>query len=382
MEEGKIQLTLPKEEKEDISLTLHPEEKKEEKIEKPIEVVKMEDSLSKDELKQVEDFSKQIDIRETNVILQYGADAQKKIVEFSDTALNKVKTKDLGQIGDMLGGLVTELKGFNTEEDKGGFLGLFKKAGNRVAALKARYDSVEKNVDKITGVLEDHQIQLMKDIALLDELYDHNLINFKQLTMYILAGKKCLEEARQIELPRLVEKAKKTGLAEDSQLANDYANFCDRFEKKLHDLELTRMISIQMGPQIRLVQNNDTLMSEKIQSTLNNTIPLWKSQMVLALGVEHSKQAMEAQREVTEMTNELLRKNAETLKMASVETAKEAERGVVEIETLQYTNKQLIETLDEVMKIQDDGRQKRRDAEAELTRIESELKAKLLEVRN
>ena len=377
MEEGKIQLTLPKEEKEDISLTLHPEEKKEEKIEKSIEVVKMEDSLSKDELKQVEDFSKQIDIRETNVILQYGADAQKKIVEFSDTALNKVKTKDLGQIGDMLGGLVTELKGFNTEEDKGGFLGLFKKAGNRVAALKARYDSVEKNVDKITGVLEDHQIQLMKDIALLDELYDHNLINFKQLTMYILGS-----QARQIELPRLVEKAKKTGLAEDSQLANDYANFCDRFEKKLHDLELTRMISIQMGPQIRLVQNNDTLMSEKIQSTLNNTIPLWKSQMVLALGVEHSKQAMEAQREVTEMTNELLRKNAETLKMASVETAKEAERGVVEIETLQYTNKQLIETLDEVMKIQDDGRQKRRDAEAELTRIESELKAKLLEVRN
>lgn len=382
MEEGKIQLTLPKEEKEDINLTLHPEEKKEEKPEKTIEIVKMEDSLSKEELKQVEDFSKQIDISETNVILQYGADAQKKIVEFSDTALNKVKTKDLGQIGDMIGGLVTELKGFNTEEDKGGFLGLFKKAGNRVAALKARYDSVEKNVDKITGVLEDHQIQLMKDIALLDELYEHNLINFKQLTMYILAGKKRLQEAREVELPKLVEKAKKTGLPEDSQVANDYASFCDRFEKKLHDLELTRMISIQMGPQIRLVQNNDTLMSEKIQSTLNNTIPLWKSQMVLALGVEHSKQAMEAQREVTEMTNELLRKNAETLKMASIETAKEAERGVVEMETLQFTNKQLIETLDEVMKIQDEGRQKRREAEVELSRIESELKAKLLEVRN
>lgn len=382
MEEGKIQLTLPKEEKEDINLTLHPEEKKEEKPEKTIEIVKMEDSLSKEELKQVEDFSKQIDISETNVILQYGADAQKKIVEFSDTALNKVKTKDLGQIGDMIDGLVTELKGFNTEEDKGGFLGLFKKAGNRVAALKARYDSVEKNVDKITGVLEDHQIQLMKDIALLDELYEHNLINFKQLTMYILAGKKRLQEAREVELPKLVEKAKKTGLPEDSQVANDYASFCDRFEKKLHDLELTRMISIQMGPQIRLVQNNDTLMSEKIQSTLNNTIPLWKSQMVLALGVEHSKQAMEAQREVTEMTNELLRKNAETLKMASIETAKEAERGVVEMETLQFTNKQLIETLDEVMKIQDEGRQKRREAEVELSRIESELKAKLLEVRN
>ena len=341
----------------------------------------MEDSLSTAELKQVEDFSKQIDISASNVILQYGADAQKKIVEFSDTALNKVKTKDLGEVGDMIGNLVTELKGFSTEEeDKGGFLGIFKKAGNRIASLKAKYDSVEKNVDKISGVLEDHQIQLMKDIALLDELYEHNLVNFKQLTMYILAGKKRLQEARDIELPKLVEKAQKSGLPEDSQAANDYANFCDRFEKKLHDLELTRMISVQMGPQIRLVQNNDTLMSEKIQSTLNNTIPLWKSQMVLALGVEHSKQAMEAQREVTEMTNQLLKKNAETLKMASIETAKESERGVVEIETLQYTNKQLIETLDEVMKIQDEGRQKRRDAEVELRRIESELKSKLLEV--
>lgn len=383
MEEGKIQLTLPKEEKnEEITLTLNPNEEKVEKVEKPAEIVKMEDSLSQEELQQVEEFSKQIDISESNVILQYGADAQKKIVEFSDTALNKVRTKDLGQVGDMIGSLVTELKGFSTEEeDKGGFLGLFKKAGNRVSALKARYDSVEKNVDKISGVLEDHQIQLMKDIALLDELYDHNLINFKQLTMYILAGKKRLEQARNVELPKLVEKAQKSGLPEDSQAANDYASFCDRFDKKLHDLELTRMISVQMGPQIRLVQNNDTLMSEKIQSTLNNTIPLWKSQMVLALGVEHSKQAMEAQREVTEMTNTLLKKNAETLKMASVETAKEAERGVVEIETLQYTNKQLIETLDEVMKIQDEGRQKRRDAEVELRRIEGELKSKLLEVR-
>lgn len=383
MEEGKIQLTLPKEEKEEeITLTLNPNEKKEKKVERPAEIVKMEESLSPEELKQVEEFSKQINIDEANVILQYGADAQKKIVEFSDTALNKVRTKDLGQVGDMIGSLVTELKGFSTEdEEKGGFLGLFKKAGNRVAALKARYDSVEKNVDKISGVLEDHQIQLMKDIALLDELYDHNLINFKQLTMYILAGKKRLEEARNVELPKLVEKAQKSGLPEDSQAANDYASFCDRFDKKLHDLELTRMISVQMGPQIRLVQNNDTLMSEKIQSTLNNTIPLWKSQMVLALGVEHSKQAMEAQREVTEMTNALLKKNAETLKMASVETAKEAERGVVEIETLQYTNEQLIETLDEVMRIQDEGRQKRRDAEVELRRIEGELKAKLLEVR-
>lgn len=382
MEEGKITLTLPEEKKEEeIVLTLNPGEVKEKKQEKPVEIVKMEDSLSTAELKQVEDFSKQIDISASNVILQYGADAQKKIVEFSDTALNKVKTKDLGEVGDMIGNLVTELKGFSTEEeDKGGFLGIFKKAGNRIASLKAKYDSVEKNVDKISGVLEDHQIQLMKDIALLDELYEHNLVNFKQLTMYILAGKKRLQEARDIELPKLVEKAQKSGLPEDSQAANDYANFCDRFEKKLHDLELTRMISVQMGPQIRLVQNNDTLMSEKIQSTLNNTIPLWKSQMVLALGVEHSKQAMEAQREVTEMTNQLLKKNAETLKMASIETAKESERGVVEIETLQYTNKQLIETLDEVMKIQDEGRQKRRDAEVELRRIESELKSKLLEV--
>ena len=382
MEEGKITLTLPEEKKEEeIVLTLNPGEVKEKKQEKPVEIVKMEDSLSTAELKQVEDFSKQIDISASNVILQYGADAQKKIVEFSDTALNKVKTKYLGEVGDMIGNLVTELKGFSTEEeDKGGFLGIFKKAGNRIASLKAKYDSVEKNVDKISGVLEDHQIQLMKDIALLDELYEHNLVNFKQLTMYILAGKKRLQEARDIELPKLVEKAQKSGLPEDSQAANDYANFCDRFEKKLHDLELTRMISVQMGPQIRLVQNNDTLMSEKIQSTLNNTIPLWKSQMVLALGVEHSKQAMEAQREVTEMTNQLLKKNAETLKMASIETAKESERGVVEIETLQYTNKQLIETLDEVMKIQDEGRQKRRDAEVELRRIESELKSKLLEV--
>ena len=382
MEEGKITLTLPEEKKEEeIVLTLNPGEVKEKKQEKPVEIVKMEDSLSTAELKQVEDFSKQIDISASNVILQYGADAQKKIVEFSDTALNKVKTKDLGEVGDMIGNLVTELKGFSTEEeDKGGFLGIFKKAGNRIASLKAKYDSVEKNVDKISGVLEDHQIQLMKDIALLDELYEHNLVNFKQLTMYILAGKKRLQEARDIELPKLVEKAQKSGLPEDSQAANDYANFCDRFEKKLHDLELTRMISVQMGPQIRLVQNNDTLMSEKIQSTLNNTIPLWKSQMVLALGVEHSKQAMEAQREVTEMTNQLLKKNAETLKMASIETAKESERGVVEIETLQYTNKQLIETLDEVMKIQDEGRQKRRDVEVELRRIESELKSKLLEV--
>lgn len=376
--EEKIELTLPK--KEEITLTLKPEEEiKEEK--KDVEIVKMEDSLSEEQKKQVEEFSKQIDITETNVILQYGSDAQKKIVEFSDNALNKVKTKDLGQVGNMITDLVSELKGFNTEEEEKGFFGMFKKAGNKIANLKTKYNNAEANVNKISAVLEDHQIQLMKDIALLDELYDHNLHNFKQLTMYVLAGKKRLAEARNVELPKLVEKAEQTGLPEDSQAANDYASFCDRFDKKLHDLELTRMISVQMGPQIRLVQNNDTLMSEKIQSTLMNTIPLWKSQMVLALGIEHSKQAMEAQREVTEMTNMLLKKNAETLKMASVETAKEAEKGVVELETLQYTNKQLIETLDEVMKIHNEARIKRREAEVELSRIESELKAKLLQVK-
>lgn len=379
--EEKIELTLPKDEKEEeVTLTLHPEEKKEE-VKKPIEIVKMEDSLTESELKTVNEFSKQINITETNVILQYGSDAQKKIVEFSDTALNKVRTKDLGQVGNMVSNLVVELKGFNTEEEEKGFFGKFKKAGNKIASLKAKYDSVEKNVDKITDALEDHQIQLMKDITLLDELYKHNLTNYKQLTMYILAGKKKLEEARNVELPKLLEKAKQTGLPEDSQAANDYAAFIDRFDKKIHDLELTRMISVQMGPQIRLVQNNDTLMSEKIQSTLMNTIPLWKSQMVLALGIEHSKQAMLAQKEVTEMTNELLKKNADTLKMATIETARESEKGIVEIETLQHTNRQLIETLDEVMKIHDEGREKRRAAEVELTKIESELKAKLLEVR-
>lgn len=379
MEENKIELTLPKAE-EEITLTLNPQEEKKE--EKDIEIVKMEDSLNAAELKQVEDFSKLIDITSTNVILQYGADAQKKIVDFSDTALEKVRTKDLGTVGDMVSNLVVELKDFDVdEEDKKGIFGIFKKAGNKIASLKARYDRVEVNVDKISTALEDHQIQLLKDIALLDELYNHNLSNFKQLTMYILAGKKKLADARNIELPKLVAKAEATGLAEDAQAANDYANFCDRFDKKLHDLELTRMVSVQMGPQIRLIQNNDTLMSEKIQSTLMNTIPLWKSQMVLALGIEHSKEAMEAQREVTDFTNELLAKNAEKLKMATIETAKEAERGIVELETLEHTNRLLIETLDEVKTIHDEGREKRRNAEVELARIESELKAKLLEVR-
>jgi len=314
------------------------------------------------------------------VILQYGSEAQKKIADFSDTALKNVQTKDLGQIGDLMSSLVVELKGFNTSEEDKGFMGMFKKAGNKIEAMKAKYDKAETNVDKIADVLEDHQITLLKDIALLDQLYDRNLQNSKELTMYIIAGRKKLEDVRAHELPDLVAKAKQTGLPEDSQAANDLANACDRFEKKLHDLELTRIISIQMAPQIRLVQNNDTLMTEKIQSTLVNTIPLWKSQMVLALGVNHSKEAMEAEREVTNMTNDLLKKNAETLHTATVATATESERGIVDLETLQHTNEQLISTLDEVIKIQADGHQKREQAEVELSKIESQLNAKLLEI--
>lgn len=372
-DENKITLTLePKKEEEPVVV-------EEEKVVVPIEI--SDKDLTEEEKKMVEEFSKTIDITSNNIILQYGAEAQKKISDFSDSALSKVKTKDLGSVGDMIADLVVELKGFDAaEEEEKGFFGFFKKASNKVTSLKARYDAAEENVNKICEQLEEHQIVLLKDIAMLDELYERNLLNFKELTMYILAGKRKLEEVRNTDLKALVEKAKKTGLAEDSQAANDLANQCDRFEKKLHDLQLTRMISIQMGPQIRLVQNNDTLMTEKIQSTLVNTIPLWKSQMVLALGLNHSKEAMEAQREVTQMTNELLRKNAETLKMATIETAKESERGVVEIETLQYTNQNLIETLEEVVKIQDEGRQKRRAAEAELARIEGELKDKLLDI--
>lgn len=376
--EEEITLTLPQQdEEEEIELTLGGS-KKEEEAPKPVD--KMEDALSEKELQQVEAFANTIDITESNVILQYGSDAQKKIVDFSDSALNKVRTKDLGEVGDMISKLVIELKGFDTEEDEKGFFGKIKKPAKKIQVLKTKYEKAEVNVDKIVDMLEDYQIQLMKDITLLDELYKHNLTNYKQLTMYILAGKKALEKARNEDLQKLIDKAQRTGLPEDSQAANDYSALCDRFDKKLHDLELTRMVSIQMGPQIRLVQNNDTIMAEKIQSTIVNTIPLWKSQMVLALGVEHSRQAMEAQREVSEMTNELLKKNADTLKMASVDTAKEAEKGIVEIETLQYTNRQLIDTLDEVMKIHNDGRQQRREAEVELQKIENELKGKLLEI--
>ncbi len=338
--------------------------------------------LSPAEQKAVLDFAEKIDLRDSGVVLQYGAAAQKNIADFSESTLNAVRTKDMGELGNMVTDLVTELQGFSAEEeDKKGFLGLFKKAGTNLATMKAKYEKAEVNVDKIAGELEQHQVVLMKDVALLDQMYDKNLEYFKQLSMYILAGEKKLQEERTTTLAAMYDKARTSGLPEDAQAANDYAALCDRFEKKLYDLKLTRQISIQMGPQIRMIQNNDTLMTEKIQTSLVNTIPLWKSQMVLALGITHSKQAMEAQRAATDMTNALLKKNADMLKIATVETAKEAERGIVDIETLQHTNQSLISTLDEVMAIQTEGRQKRREAEVELRRIEGELKQKLLEVR-
>lgn len=378
MTDHKIELTT-----EAPALTLDPfaEPQAEEKKPEITPVQLDESSLTEPERKAVNDFAEKIDIANSTMILQYGASAQKKLSDFSESALSSVRTKDLGEVGDMITGLVGELKGFNADDEEKGVLGLFKKGANKLATLKARYDKAEVNVNKISTVLEGHQMQLLKDIAMLDQMYEKNLINFKEISMYILAGKKKLQQVRATVLPGLVEKAKQSGQPEDSQKANDMAAFCDRFEKKLHDLELTRMISLQMAPQIRLVQNNDTLMAEKIQSTINNTIPLWKSQMVLAMGVEHSAQALKAQREVTEMTNELLRKNAEKLKMATIETARESERGIVDIETLQHTNRMLIESLDEVVKIQDEGRAKRRAAETELGRIEGELKQKLLDIR-
>ena len=338
-------------------------------------------SLSEAERKTVNDFSEKIDIMESNVILQYGSAAQKKVTDFSDNALKNVRTKDLGEIGGLLSNLVTELKGFNAnEEEKKGIFGLFKKGTDKAAAFKARYDKAEANVDKIAALLEEHQITLLKDIALLDQLYERNAQNTKELTMYIIAGRKKLAQVRNEEVPKLIEKARQSGLPEDTQAANDLAQACDRFEKKLYDLELTRQVSIQMAPQIRLIQNNDTLMTEKIQSTLVNTIPLWKNQIVLALGINHSKEAMEAEREVSNMTNELLKKNAETLHQATVEVAKESEHGIVDIETLQHTNEELIATLDEVLAIQQEGHEKRQAAEAELARIESELHTKMLEI--
>lgn len=338
-----------------------------------------EPSLTPEEQKMVDDFAKQIELSNSNMILQYGAGAQKKIADFSETALNNVKSKDLGEIGEMLTGVVTELKSFEIkEEEKGKFLGFFKSKANKLEAMKTKYNSAEKNVNQICEALEAHQVQLLKDVAMLDKMYEINKTYFKELSMYILAGKKKLQEVQTTELPALAEKAQRSGLPEDAQAVNDLTSLCNRFEKKIHDLELTRMISIQMAPQIRLVQGNDTLMSEKIQSTIVNTIPLWKSQMVLALGVTHSEQAARAQREVTDMTNALLRKNAETLKMATIETAKESERGIVDMETLKKTNESLITTLDEVLRIQTEGKQKRKEAEIELNRMEAELKDKLL----
>lgn len=340
-----------------------------------------ENNLTAEEKKMVEDFSQKIDLHNSQAILQYGAGTQKKMADFSENALKNVRTKDMGEVGDMLSGLVVELKSFEiTEEDKG-ILGLFKKSANKVTGLKAKYDKTETNVNNVCQALEKHQVTLMKDIALLDKMYDANLSYFKELSMYIIAGKQKLEEVRNGELAEAKAKAQASNLPEDAQAAKDIEAMCDRFEKKLHDLELTRMISIQTAPQIRLVQNNDTMMAEKIQSTLVNTIPLWKSQMVLALGIEHSNQAAKAQREVTDVTNELLKKNADLLKTASVETAKESERGIVDMETLQHTNETLISNFDEVMKIQEDGRAKRQAAEQEMQRLETELKNKMLEVR-
>mgnify|MGYP005790175863 FL=1 len=364
------------------TLTLEPEKEKQlqpapEQAKPP---VAEEVSLSPEEKRMVDDFAGKIDLTNTALVLQYGAGAQKKMADFSETALNNVRTKDLGEVGELLSGVVGELRNFDVDEDDKGFFGFFKRSANKLNNLRTKYDKAEANINKVCESLENHQVQLMKDVALLDKMYGLNKVYFKELTMYILAGKKKLQKVQAEDLPALQAKAQASGLPEDAQAANDLSSMCNRFEKKLHDLELTRMVSIQMAPQIRLVQNNDTLMSEKIQSTLVNTIPLWKSQMVLAMGITHSQQAAQAQREVTDMTNELLRRNAATLKMATVETAKESERGVVDMETLKAANESLISTLDEVVRIQDEGRQKRREAEVELGRNETELKQKLLEL--
>ena len=337
--------------------------------------------LTEEEKKMAAEYARQIDLYDSGAVLQYGAGVQKKMADFSEKALENVRTKDLGEIGDLLSGVVTELRDFDEEETKG-FFGFFKKSANKVTALKARYEKAEANISRICETLEGYQRQLLKDAAILDKMYGQNLEYFRELSIYIAAGKKKLEDTRNVQLPALVQKANATGLAEDIQAARDLESMCERFEKKVHDLELTRMIAIQTAPQIRLVQNNDTQMVEKIQSTIVNTVPLWKSQMVLALGVEHSAQAAQAQREVTDMTNELLKKNAERLKMATIESARESERGIVDMETLKTTNEALISTLDEVMKIQQEGREKRRAAEAEIGRLEGDLKAKLLEIRS
>lgn len=343
---------------------------------KPVEPI-----LTPEEQKIVNDFAAKIDVENTAQILQYGAGTQKKMADFSDTALENVRTQDLGEVGDLIVSVVGELQGMEQSEEKGLF-GFFRKKANELENMKNKYAKAELNVEKISSALQQHQVRLLKDSAVLDKLYEQNLSYFKELTMYILAGKQKLEEVRTGKLKMLQETAQRTGLAEDAQAARDLSDKCDRFEKKIHDLELTRAISIQTAPQIRMIQNNDNTMVEKIQTTLVNTIPLWKNQMVLALGIAHSTEAAQAQRQVTDVTNALLKQNARTLHMASVETAKEAERGIVDIETLKQTNAQLIQTLDDVMKIQADGRAKRLSAEADMAKMEEELKGKLLQIRN
>lgn len=366
------------------SLTLEPDlgefEKKEEVLPKKQTQKEEVPVLTPEEQKMVNDFAAKIDIENTNQILQYGAGTQKKMADFSDTALENVKTQDLGEIGELISNVVGELKDFDVQEE-GKFFGFFRKQTSKIENLKNKYDKAQANVEKITDSLQQHQVRLMKDSAMLDKMYEQNLNYFKELTMYILAGKKKLEETRNGKLAEMKNKEALSGLPEDAQAARDLDEKCSRFEKKLHDLELTRTIAMQTAPQIRLIQNNDTVMVEKIQTTIVNTIPLWKSQMVLALGIAHSAEAAQAQRQVTDITNELLRKNAETLHMATVETAKESERGIVDLETLQKTNADLIQTLDDVMRIQMEGRQKRQAAEMEMHRMEEELKRKLLEIR-
>ena len=341
--------------------------------------IALEAQLTAEELKQVEDFSKQIDISNTTGVMNYGVGTQKKLADFSEKAIENVRTKDMGEVGNMITDLVTELKGFEIEEDEKGLRALFKKSANKFEGMKAKYAKAEVNVQTIANELEKHQVTLLKDVDVLDKMYDLNLNYYQELTMYILAGKKRLEEERNTTLVELQKKAEQSGLPEDAEAAKDFANKCDRFEKKLYDLELTRTIAMQTGPQIRMLQSSDTMMAEKIQSTIVNTIPLWKNQMVIAMGIEHATQAARAEREVNDMTNNLLRKNADALKVATIESAKEAERGIVDIETLKHTNESLISTLDEVLKIQTEGKTKRREAEAELAQIESQLKDKLLE---
>lgn len=370
--------------KEGPSLTFDIEEKAPETV--VVETAKPESApqikLSPEEERLVEEFSSKIDISNSQAVLTYGVGSQKKIAEFSENALERVKTKDLGEIGDMLAGVVGEIRSLEIDEEDKGFFGFFKKSGNKLANMKAKYDKVEVNVNNISKALEDHQVTLMKDVLILDKMYELNMNYYKELSMYIMAGKKRLERANNIELPELIKKADETGLPEDTQKAKDFSQMINRFEKKIHDLELTKTVSLQMAPQIRLIQNNDSMMSDKIQSTIVNTIPLWKNQMVIAIGLKHSTDAAKAQKAVSDMTNELLKKNAESLKAATIETAKESERGIIDIETLKSTNKTLISTFDEVIKIQDEGRKKRKEAEAELRNIENEMRTKLLEISN